>query len=177
MHEDIEETIEVPEKVNASLNESEITIAGPKGEMSRKFPMEMKLEGKKISISAKNGTRDTKRMINTQIAHIKNMIHGVQEGYKYNLQICSVHFPMTVAVVKNTVVIKNFLGEVGERVAKILPKVELKVEGEFIRIFSIDKEAAGQTAANLETATKVRNRDRRVFQDGIWITEKPEDME
>jgi len=173
MHENIEETIEVPENVEASLKGDEVSIKGPKGDLQRKFPCEMRMEGKKMIFTAENGTRNDKRLMNTCIAHIKNMINGVLEGYKYSLQICTVHFPMNVSIDKDSVVIKNFLGETKDRKAKILPKVEVKIEGDFVRVSSIDREAAGQTAANIETATRVRNRDRRVFQDGIWITEKP----
>ncbi len=172
MHADVEEKIELPQGVTASLD-SELVVKGPKGEVKRKVPSNVKVEGNTITVSAKNATRNEKRMVMTTLSHINNMVKGVMDGYNYSLQICTVHFPMNVSIDKGEVVIKNFLGEAKERKAKILPGVDAKVEGDFIRIFSIDKEAAGQTAANIETATRVRRRDRRVFQDGIWITEKP----
>ena len=71
-------------------------------------------------------------------------------------------------------VVKNFLGERIPRKAKILPGVDVKVQGDFITVQSISKDAAGQTAANIETMMKVRGKDRRIFQDGIYIIEKPE---
>ncbi len=172
MHEDILEKINLPEDVEASLN-SELVIKGPKGEVKRSFPCKVAVEDKEITISAKNATKNQKKLIKTSVAHINNMVKGVREGYTYKLQVCSVHFPMTVKVEGNLVVIKNFLGESKERKTKILPNVEVKVQGEIVTVYSIDKEAAGQTAAGMEAITKVRKKDRRVFQDGIWMIEKP----
>ena len=78
---------------------------------------------------------------------------------------------------KENVTIKNFLGETTPRKAKIVPGVQVKIEGDIIKLSSPNIESAGQTAANIETATKIRNRDRTRFQDGIWITKKAgEDM-
>ena len=51
--------------------------------------------------------------------------------------------------------------------------VEVKVDKENIEIKSDNIERAGQSAANIEKGTKVRNKDRRIYQDGIFITEKP----
>ncbi len=79
---------------------------------------------------------------------------------------------MTLKIDGSRLLINNFLGEKTARIAKILPEVVIEIKGQKITITSANKDAAGQTAANVEKATKIRNRDRRVFQDGIYITEK-----
>lgn len=173
MHLDIKEEIEIPEKVDVKLEGNMLSAKGPKGEVKRKFPLNLKIEGKKIIFEHKNATKNQKKIIKTSIAHIKNIMNGVFEGYEYSLQVCSVHFPMNVSATKEMVTIKNFLGETKERKAAILPNVSVEIKGDIIKVSSPDIEAAGQTAANIETATKVTGRDRRIFQDGVWIIEKP----
>jgi large subunit ribosomal protein L6 len=80
---------------------------------------------------------------------------------------------MTVKIEGDKFKIKNFLGEKIERTAMICPNTKVSIKGNIVEVSSVDIEKAGQTAANIEIATKIRNRDRRVFQDGIFITEKP----
>ena len=172
MHLDLKEEIEIPGNVEINLKDSVLFITGPKGKLERRFPLKMNHEGKKIIIEIKNGTKRDKNMLKTTVAHIKNMLNGVLEGYNYALQVCSVHFPMNVSATKEFVTIKNFLGETKERRAFILPNVTVEIKGDIVKVNSPDKEAAGQTAANIELATRVTSRDRRIFQDGIWIIEK-----
>jgi len=50
---------------------------------------------------------------------------------------------------------------------------EVKIEEQIIIVESPDLELAGQTAASIEKLCKITNRDRRIFQDGIYIYEKP----
>ena len=80
---------------------------------------------------------------------------------------------MSVKIENNFLIILNFLGEKIPRKAIILPDVKVSVNGDIIIVESSNLENAGQTAANIEIATKIRNRDRRIFQDGIYIIEKP----
>ncbi|MEK6830637.1 MAG: 50S ribosomal protein L6, partial [Nanoarchaeota archaeon] len=65
------------------------------------------------------------------------------------------------------------LGEKKDRRIKLLPNVEVKLDKDVIELKSFDIEKAGQSATNIEKGTKVRNKDRRVYQDGIFIIEKP----
>ena len=58
------------------------------------------------------------------------------------------------------------------RKSKILEGVKVEIDKDTILLSGYDKEAVGQTAANLEKATKIKKRDRRRFQDGIFIIEK-----
>ena len=113
-----------------------------------------------------------KKIINTYEAHLKNMLKGVQETFKYEVKVCSGHFPMNVSMVGKELVIKNFYGEKVPRRSNIIDGVTVKIEGELIKIEGCDIEKVGQTAANMEKATRITNRDRRIFQDGLWIINK-----
>ncbi len=126
----------------------------------------------KIIIEPKKCTKREKMIINTFKAHIMSMLKGVEEPYEYRLKICSSHFPMSVTVEGKKLVVKNFLGEKVPRKADVLEHADVKIDGDTIIIISADKEIAGQTAANFEQCTRITNRDRRIFQDGLWITKK-----
>ena len=164
--------IEVPEGVNVEIDGKEMKISKGGEELKIILQYEAKKENHKIIVSCENPSKKDKKLINTTTAHIKNMIAGLEKKFVYKLQIVSVHFPMNVSVSNGEFIIKNFLGETKERKAKILDGVEVKVEGEVITVASSDKEKAGQTAGNIERATKIKKRDVRIFQDGIYITEK-----
>lgn len=168
--------IEIPEGVEVGIEGSEVKVKGAEGEVKREFNfrgLEVRKEDKKIVIGNKKSTKKEKKMMNTNAAHIRNMIKGVQEKFEYKMKIVFSHFPMTVDVQGNEAVIKNFLGEKVPRKVKIPEGAEVKIEGQEVTITSADREVAGQAAANFETATKIRNRDNRIFQDGIYITKKP----
>ena len=176
MNKDLMREIEIPGGVTVSVNENEFAIKGNGKESVRTFDLgKVKAEVKdgKIILAAKGATRRESKMIGTTWAHLKNMIKGISEDFVYQLEVCSVHFPMNVKADGDKVVIKSFLGETTERIAKILPNVKVDIKGTAITVNSSDIEAAGQTAANLEKATRLTGRDRRIFQDGIFITKKP----
>ena len=100
------------------------------------------------------------------------MLKGVNEKFEYKLKIAYSHFPMTVDIQGNEATIKNFIGEKIPRKSKILEGTEVSIDNGIITVTSQNKELAGQTAANFEKATKIRMKDRRVFQDGIFILSK-----
>jgi len=135
--------------------------------------IEIRIEGNKVILECKKGNKNEHNLIMTLLAHVENMFHGLQEKFVYKLEAVNVHFPMALKLEGNVLVINNFLGEKVPRKAKILQNVDIDIKGQSITISSSDREAAGQTAANLEKATKVKGRDRRIYQDGIFITEKP----
>ncbi|MBS3169102.1 50S ribosomal protein L6 [Candidatus Woesearchaeota archaeon] len=161
--------------VSATLNGEMLTVKGPKGEVSRSFrspSITTTINQGKIVLQVKKGTKREKTMIGTFEAHIANMIKGVQEHHTYKLKICSSHFPMNVSVVGKELLIKNFLGEAVPRKAKIVPGADVKVNGNEIIVTSPDRELAGMMASRIENLCRITNRDRRIFQDGCYITHK-----
>jgi len=175
-----EKEIEIPDGVNAEVMGYTVKISGGKGQLRREFKgvFDVKIEksedGKKIKVSSESDDRKKKASIGSIIAHIRNMIHGVREGYTAKLKVIYSHFPVTVKVEKDKVIIQNFLGEKTSRAARIVGNdTKVGISGADVTVTGTDIEAVGQTAANMETATKIKKHDRKVFQDGIYITEKP----
>ncbi|MDD5087047.1 MAG: 50S ribosomal protein L6, partial [Candidatus Nanoarchaeia archaeon] len=152
-----------------------IKVKGPKGEVSKKLAgpgVEIKAENNSVSIISKKATKREKKIIYAIRSHIKNMIKGVTEGFVYKLKICPGHFPMNVSVEKEYFTVKNLFGEKTPRKLKIGPEVKIKIDGKDVYVEGINKELTSQTAASIEKLTKVKGRDRRIFQDGIYIVSK-----
>jgi len=174
---DLREEIEVPEGINVSIEGNKIIMKKDNNELKRELSARIKtiFEGNKIILESKQATKNQRKMFGTIKAHISNMIKGLTEKFQYKLQIANVHFPMTAELDKdkNELIVKNFLGEKTDRRIKLVDGVDVKIDKENIELESIDIEKAGQCAANIEKGTRVRNKDRRIFQDGIFITEKP----
>jgi large subunit ribosomal protein L6 len=168
--------IPIGQGINASIVGRIITIKGPKGETTRNIghmKMAASIESGKVIIKTSKSGKKEKKLLGSLRAHIRNMMAGCTEPHTYKLKICSSHFPMNVAVAGSELVIKNLLGaKVAKKVA-IKKGVTVKVEGSEITVQGSDKEAAGSMAAAIEIATKRPNYDRRVFQDGIYITSRP----
>jgi large subunit ribosomal protein L6 len=172
----LKRVIELPEGITASVNDEEIKISGNGKELVRTFNLSgilIKVAGNTLELSSKRTTRRESKLIGTAWAHINNMIRGVGEDFVYKLEVTNVHFPMNVKAEGEKILIKSFLGETTERVARIMPGSNVDIKGNEITVSSSNIESAGQTAANLEKATRLTGRDRRIFQDGIYITEKP----
>ena len=168
--------IEIPDDVSAEVDHLELTVEGPNGSVTRRlwYPdVEVTVEDDAVVIAAEAEDAKTSATVGTFESHVANMIHGVTEGWEYTMEVYYAHFPMQVNVEGDEVVIENFLGEKAARRTPIRGDTDVQVDGETVTLSGPDKEAVGQTAADIEQLTKVTDKDTRVFQDGVYIVEKP----
>lgn len=168
--------IELPKGVQVTVEGGTVKAKGPKGEVSKRLShpnISVESKGGKVVVSCEMPDKRDKALSGTFGAHIRNMVEGVTNGFEYRMKIVYAHFPIKASVKGDTFVIENFLGEKHPRTTRILGATKVTVKGDQVVVQGPDVEAVGQTAANIETATKIKGYDPRVFQDGIYITEKP----
>lgn len=175
----MEKKIEIPERVEIKIDDKLIEISGPKGTIKKdfnnpRFNKFIKIEKKdsEVSVRTDSKKRKIRAFVGTIHAHIRNMVNGVTRGYKYEMKIVYTHFPMTVSVRGKEIEIKNFIGEKGTRKTYIVGETGVKVEKEKITLSGINVDDVSQTAANIEIVCKLSGRDKRIFTDGIYISEK-----
>ncbi len=172
----MKETIDIPEDVSATIDHLDLTVEGPNGSVTRRlwYPdVNVSAEDEAVVIESDAEDAKTTATVGTFRSHVRNMIHGVTEGWEYEMEVFYAHFPMQVSVQDGDVVIENFLGERAPRRTQIRGDTEVAVDGEELTLSGPDKEAVGQTAADIEQLTRVKDKDTRVFQDGVYITQKP----
>ena len=168
--------LEIPEDVSAEVDHLDLTVSGPNGEVTRRlwYPdVSVSVEDGHVVIASETEDAKTTATMGTFESHVDNMFYGVTEGWSYQMEVFYAHFPMQVNVEGDEVVINNFLGEKAPRRTTIRGDTEVQVDGEEVTLSGPDKEAVGQTAADIEQLTRVTDKDTRVFQDGVYITEKP----
>lgn len=177
---EVSKTIQIPDDVEVSVEGRKVTVEGQKGTLTRDFshaPISIKVEEKIIRIWVEWPRKKEAALVGTLQSHIRNMITGVTKGFTYKLKIVFSHFPISVKVKDETILIENFTGERSPRKVKIMGDTQVKVQTEDIIVQGIDLEDVSQTAANIEQGTKVKRKDPRVFLDGIYVNERGEGME
>ncbi len=173
--ETVEKIIDLPEGITAEVRENIVSVKRAGKEATRQLKtngISFKKENSSIVVIGKPASRKINAVVNTIASHINNMISGLENEYVYKLVIVYSHFPMNVTIKGKIIEIKNFVGEKKPRNAKIVEGATITIKGKDVVVKSHSKEAAGQTAANLENATKVKGKDKRVYQDGIFIVKK-----
>lgn len=172
-----ESVVELPEGVTASLQDRLLVISGKLGVVKKDFRrinVNLEVSGGRVKVRPFSERKRDMIVMNTVLSLIRNMVTGVTKGFTYRLKVVYAHFPISVKVKGDTVLIENFIGERSPRVAKIVGDCKVTTEGDDIIVKGVSLEDVGQTAANLEQATRIKRKDQRVFLDGVYIYEKSE---
>lgn len=165
----------MPSGVTAVVEKTSVIVSGKEGKVTKEFKSKLvsaKQEGDKIIFSSIDDRKKSLAVLNTCVSIVQNMFDGVQKKYTYTLRGVYSHFPLSISVKGKLVQVGNFTGEKNPRETKILDNVEVTIKGKDIIVTSCDKEAAGIVAGNIEASARVVNRDRRVFQDGVYLISK-----
>ncbi|MFH1460983.1 MAG: 50S ribosomal protein L6 [Patescibacteria group bacterium] len=144
--------INIPEGVEVKIKEQEVIAKGPKGELIREIPREIKAEIKeqKIIISLLKKTKKSIALWGLWRALINNMIEGVAQGFEKQLEIQGIGY--RAALQGNKLVLNIGLSHPIEIEAPV--GIEFKVEKNIIMVSGIDKQLVGQIAAEIRAQRK-----------------------
>lgn len=156
--------MEIPEGVTVTVDKTKVSVSGPKGQVEKTFSPRaaIKVEGNKVEVTAGKALKGTVEAV------IGNMMKGAKDGYEKKMKLLYAHFPVTIEVKGKDITIKNFLGERAPRRTHVVGETQVKVKGQDVTVSGPDKEAVGQTAANMKNTLKIKEKDPRIFQDGIY---------
>jgi large subunit ribosomal protein L9e len=175
-------SLAIPEGVTCSVRNRVVTIKGKRGTLIkdlRHLQLDFRFDSKRRTFTAVRwfGTKLDIAPINTAISHVQNMITGVTKGFRFKLRFAYAHFPINVSVEKQTVEIRNFLGEKRVRRQAIPSDIKVyrtdvaKTKDELV-LEGNDLEKVSREAAVMHQLCAVKNKDIRKFLDGIYVQTK-----
>ena len=171
----------IPEGTEVIRDGNIIVVKGKKGKLQKDFtkiPTVLLFDNGKIIVKPSGERKKDLALVNTVRSIINSMIKGVESGFTYKLKIVFSHFPISVKIKDKNVIVDNYFGERSSRTSRIVgDATNVIVNGEDIIVKGPSLEDVSQTAANIESSTKIKNKDLRVFLDGIYIYSKEEGME
>lgn len=140
--------IAVPSGVTVNIKGRDISVKGPKGELSRTVPAEMvvKMEDDKLTVARPSDSQKHRAYHGLTRTLLANMVEGVSKGFEKTLEIVGVGYRAEKSGDK--VNIRVGFSHIAE--VKPLPGVTLSVEGtNKIKVSGINKEVVGEMAANI----------------------------
>jgi large subunit ribosomal protein L6 len=177
----VERIVEIPEGVKVEIANGKVKVSGPKGTLEEDLshlPCVLELDKGRVCVRSSWPRKVDIAMAGTAAARIRNMIRGVRAGFTFKMKVVHAHFPVTLKVIEKErkLLIENFTGEKTPRIARIVGDSKVKASGDEVIIQGINLEDVSQTAANIEQSTRIKDKDQRVFLDGIYVFEKKEGM-
>ena len=138
--------IVLPAGVDLTNNDNVVTVKGPKGELTREFSkdIEIRVEGTEVTLHRPNDSKEMKTIHGTTRALLNNMVIGVSEGFKKELEMRGVGYRAQLQGNKLVLAVGKSHPDEVEAPAGItfgLPNPTTIV------ISGISKEKVGQTAA------------------------------
>lgn len=178
--ENFETSVEIPEQVTVSLKKNMLGVSGPLGKTFKNFkkiPVIIDVQDKKISIKTSGNRKKEYAIMNTVRSIIRILCEGVVSGYTIKMKIVYAHFPITVKIQKKDVLIENFQGERAARLARVHGQTKVVTKGDEVILTGPVLTEVTQSAAEIEQKTKIKNKDHRVFLDGIYISSQSKGIE
>lgn len=138
--------IPLPAGVEITNKDNVVTVKGPKGELTRTFlkDIDIRVEGTEVTLHRPNDTKEMKTIHGTTRALLHNMVVGVSEGFKKELEMRGVGYRAQLQGSKLVLAVgKSHPDEVEapEGITFELPNPTTIV------VHGISKEVVGQTAA------------------------------
>jgi large subunit ribosomal protein L6 len=146
--------IPVPQGVKVNINGNEVTVEGTKGKLVRLFhpDMSIALKDGNLIVSRPSDNRNHRALHGLTRSLLNNMVEGVTKGFEKGIELSGVGYRAQKAGDKVSLQIGfshpvEFTPPAG---------VEIVVEGtNRLRIVGIDKEAVGETAAQIRALRPV----------------------
>lgn len=140
--------IEIPAGVTVTLDNNNVTVKGPKGELSRTFhaDIEIKVEDNVINISRPSDAKEHRALHGTTRAILANMVEGVSKGFERGLELIGVGY--RAAKQGNKLVLSVGYSHPVEIEAEKGLEIEVPSNTKII-IKGTDKERVGALAANI----------------------------
>ncbi len=170
----------IPNGIKVTQNRHMLGFVGPLGKTFKSFrsiPVNIEIVEGKVLLRATGFRKRDHSILHTARSIIRNICAGLLEGYTIKMKIVFAHFPITVKVDGKRILVENFQGERAPRITRIVGNTKVIPKGEDVVLTGEVWTDITQTAANISLKTKVKNKDHRVFLDGIYIYEKKKGIE
>ena len=149
--------IVLPAGVELTNNDNVVTVKGPKGELTREFSkdIEIRVEGTEVTLHRPNDSKEMKTIHGTTRALLNNMVVGVSEGYKKELELVGVGYRAS----NQGNIIELALGYTHNIFIQLPPEVKVETKSErnknpLILLESCDKQLLGQVCSKIRSFRK-----------------------
>jgi large subunit ribosomal protein L6 len=140
--------IAVPSAVTVTIKENQVTVKGPKGQISQAFNpgMAIKLEESKLTVARPNDTKENRALHGLTRSLLNNMVTGVTNGWEKNLEIVGVGF--RAEKTGDKLLLRVGFSHTVE--VTPLPGITLAIDGPSrIKVQGVNKETVGEMASEI----------------------------